>query len=202
MKCRLLTGFILFVMFLMIVFCTYSECLYPCSVDNKYGFCDESRNVVIEPIWDYVSYFRDQKTAVIGQLDEKGTLLMGIIDIFGTVIVPCRYIIKEGEDELFGGPDGFYSVQDPETKCYGYYDIRNDVDIRCRDEYGLLPVIDPVTNKQGMIIDKNGYAIFHASILNAILLMADYQLRFQKKGNIGYCMHPEKKRNIRPVFTR
>ena len=69
-----------------------------------------------------------------------------------------------------------------------------DVDIRCRDEYGLLPVIDPVTNKQGMIIDKNGYAIFHASILNAILLMADYQLRFQKKGNIGYCMHPEKKK--------
>ena len=174
MKYKVLVGFVISIILSMSLLCAYSEYLYPCSVDNKYGFCDESRNIVIEPIWDYVSYFRDQKTAIVGQLDENGTLLMGIIDISGNVIIPSRYIIKEGEDELFGGADGFYSVQDPETEYYGYYDIKNnyfcepvyfDVDIRSRDAYGLLPVIDPVTYYQGLIYDRNGDTVFPCEYL-------------------------------------
>ena len=86
---------------------------------------------------------------------------------------------------------GFYSVQDPETKCYGYYDIRNDffcepmyydVDIRCRDEYGLLPVIDPVTNQQGMIFDKNGYAIFPCEYLECYTANGGLSIAVSEEG--------------------
>lgn len=152
----------------------HSDSLYPVVVGSKYGFCDCSGNMRIEASYDYVGYFRDGKTAVVGCYNNAGVLLKGIINNDGNLIVPCEFFITEGEGMLWGGEDGFYSIENPVSGLIGYYDIRNsffcepkyyDVDINVRDKKGMLVVIDAENHLSGLIRDSTGEPIVECKYL-------------------------------------
>jgi len=52
--------------------------LIPYEKKNKWGFCDENKNLVIQPIYDFAGFFSEGIAMVIlnyemGYIDTKGT---------------------------------------------------------------------------------------------------------------------------------
>jgi len=146
-----------------------AEDLVPFSSNGKWGYADESMNIVISPQWDTASNFRCGKTAIVGILQEDGDFSYGLINQNGEYIVPCDYHILDNESEvLFGGEDGYYLIWDKENKLCGYYDIKynyycspkyRDVDIGERTEKNIISVMDPVTRLRGYIYSDTEMAV-------------------------------------------
>lgn len=116
--------------------CAASE-LIPVRAQEQWGYANNELEIVIPPQWDYASYFRASKTAMVGKRQADGSLLYGLIDQAGKYLVPCEYHISAGESEaFFGGENGYYHICDGTLQ--GYYDIQNDV--FCEPKYAGVDI--------------------------------------------------------------
>ena len=138
---------------------------------NKMGFVNENNQIVIEAAWNRVAYFRDGKTAIVTLIESDGSERQGIIDTDGHYLVPCEYLIIDGEGgALFGGKknDGFYLIFNEDRSLMGFYDIKNhlfcepmysDVVLYQDDDSHMIAVRDVDEELYGYINAITGEAI-------------------------------------------
>lgn len=127
MRFKELIVIILLLLFSQSFFCASAEELIPYQLQEKWGYANNEMEVALPPLWDYASYFRFSKTAVVGMKQQSGEYLYGLIDVNGNYLVPCEYYISDGESEaFFGGEDGYYLIMNPQRTLCGYYDMSND----------------------------------------------------------------------------
>ena len=126
------------------------EDLLPVQSQGKWGYVNNMMEETIPAQWDYASYFRMCEVAMVGIKQSDGSLLFGLIDTQGDYLVPCEYVIFEGESEdFFGGENGYYLIQNLQGTLCGYYDIQNhyfcepiyeDVDVWYRNDENIISV--------------------------------------------------------------
>ena len=126
------------------------EDLLPVQLQGKWGYVNNQMEEVIPVQWDFESYFRACETDKVGVKQSDGSLLFGLIDVSGNYLVPCEYIILEGEGETyFGGEDGYYLIMNAQKTMCGYYDIQNhyfcepiydDVDVWHKNDENIITV--------------------------------------------------------------
>ncbi|MBQ7184893.1 MAG: WG repeat-containing protein [Clostridia bacterium] len=124
--------------------------LLPVQINGKWGYTNNEMLEEIPPQWDFASYFRACEVAKVGLKQRDGGLLFGLIDVKGNYLVPCEYIIIDGESEaFFGGEDGYYLIMDTTRTLCGYFDIQNryfckptyeDVDIWFKNNENIIDV--------------------------------------------------------------
>lgn len=59
--------------------------------NEKWGFLDKDGKITIDFKYDYESTFENEISAIVGNMDSNGNLLMGVIDENDTIVLPIIY---------------------------------------------------------------------------------------------------------------
>lgn len=95
--------------------------------NGKYGFIDDNFNIIVEPKYDYIEFFRDN-TAIVGinqtfsdmDISYKTATFYGMIDLDGNEIMPCQYYtIINGISYVI-----VYDYEQSMCDCYWKYPTR------------------------------------------------------------------------------
>ena len=96
---------------------------------DKWGYCDEQKNIIVEPIYDEVELYERSSSVSFGEVKQKNKI--GIVDKKGKLIVPVKFdkierVYYESEKLLTPVHDmdltPFVIVQKGEK--YGFYNTK------------------------------------------------------------------------------
>lgn len=147
----------------------------------KYGYIDISGQFIIEPQFDYAEDFHSNGLAVVGKVDNYGSIGKGVIDKNGKLVVACKHeVLKMHQSEieyateswhnpsfldLNGNPNGHEEKygydsypSDPLNKIIPYNTSQLKYGYYTHTEHGDFGNIEPVFD-EAYSFDKNGYAI-------------------------------------------
>ena len=115
----------------------------------KYGFVDESGNVVIPFVWHNAKYFYEGLAAV-----SDGVNGYGYIDKTGKLVIPCQWFAA------YDFSEGMAVVLDTDGGKYGFIDKKGDLVIPCQwdDAYDFCEGLARVQDNNGKygFIDQTG----------------------------------------------
>lgn len=90
----------------------FSQGLAAVKIGDKYGYVNKRGQVVIQPQFEYAKNFRDNLLASV-KMDGK----YGAIDITGTLVVPCKYVVEEAMTTVpISNKEYRAAVKDAQTK--------------------------------------------------------------------------------------
>ena len=101
---------IIFLLLLSELFCLYSADLYRIKYNDKYGYIDKKKNIVIEPQYDYAEDFLGEFT-IVGQISNKSdvySVINKINIVFDSILKDCDRLSRVSETIFYNGFRGFF----------------------------------------------------------------------------------------------